>query len=209
MHKFATFTGLAAPLDLANVDTDAIIPKQFLKLVQRQGFGQYAFFNWRFNGDGSLNPDFVLNKPWYQGASILLARENFGCGSSREHAPWALMDYGFKVIIAPSFADIFKNNAFKNGILLIELEKQILDEWFRRAAATPGYQMTVDLAGQILTGADGFACVFAVDPFKKKCLLEGLDDIGLTLRHAGQIEAYEQAHQKPWQAAVTGAGGSI
>jgi 3-isopropylmalate/(R)-2-methylmalate dehydratase small subunit len=208
MQKFTTFTGLAAPLDLANVDTDAIIPKQFLKLVQRQGFGQYAFFNWRFNQDGSLVEDFVLNQPWHQGASVLLARENFGCGSSREHAPWALLDYGFKVVIAPSFADIFKNNAFKNGILLIELERQMMDEWFRRAQTTPGYRITVDLAGQVLTGSDGFACVFAVDPFKKKCLLEGLDDIGLTLRHEDQIEAYEQSHQKPWQAAVAGAGGS-
>ncbi|MFZ5584835.1 MAG: 3-isopropylmalate dehydratase small subunit [Thermodesulfobacteriota bacterium] len=208
MQKFTTFTGLVAPLDLANVDTDAIIPKQFLKLVQRQGFGQYAFFNWRFNQDGSLVEDFVLNQPWYQGASILLARENFGCGSSREHAPWALMDYGFKVIIAPSFADIFKSNASKNGILLIELERQMMDEWLRRAQATPGYRITVDLAGQVLTGSDGFACVFAVDPFKKKCLLEGLDDIGLTLQHEDQIKAYEQSHQKPWQAAVAGAGGS-
>ncbi len=208
MQKFVTFSGLAAVLDVANVDTDQIIPKQFLKLVSRDGFGQYAFYNWRFRADGSLDPGFVLNQERYRGAEVLLSRENFGCGSSREHAPWALLDYGFRVIVAPSFADIFKNNSAKNGILLIELEGQLLDEWFKRIQAQPGYRINVDLAGQVLTGSDGFACVFGVDPFKKRCLLEGLDDIGLTLRHEPAIAAYEQTHNQPWQAAVAGASGS-
>ncbi len=208
MQKFVKFSGLAAVLDVANVDTDQIIPKQFLKLVSREGFGQYAFYNWRFKADGSLDRDFVLNQPRYQGAEVLVSRENFGCGSSREHAPWALLDFGFRVVIAPSFADIFKNNSAKNGILLIELESQMVDEWIKRVAGGEGYRITVDLAGQVLTGSDGFACVFGIDPFKKRCLLEGLDDIGLTLQHEAAIAAYEQTHNQPWQAAVAGASGS-
>jgi len=204
MQKFHTFTGLVAPLDLSNVDTDQIIPKQFLKRVERDGFGRFAFFHWRFKTDDTPEPSFILNRPEYQKATILLARENFGCGSSREHAPWALLDFGFKVIVAPSFADIFKNNAFNNGMLLIELEPQMMDQWFQRALKGDGYRITVDLKAQTLTGSDGFACLFAVDPFRKKCLLEGLDEIGLTLQEEAAIKKYEEAHKQPWQAAVAG-----
>lgn len=204
MQKFTTFTGLAAPLDRANVDTDQILPKQFLTRVQRSGWGQFAFYNWRHLADGSPDPGFVLNQPRYRGASILLARENFGCGSSREHAPWALLDFGFRVIVAPSFAVIFKNNCFQNGVLPIELETQMLDEWFRRVQAKEGYVIQVNLKDQVLTGLDGFACQFGIDPFRKRSLLEGLDDIGLTLRDEAAIQAHEQAHRQPWQAAVAG-----
>lgn len=204
MEKFHTFTGLVVPLDQANVDTDQIIPKQFLKAVDREGFGKNLFYHWRYRGDGQPNPDFALNQARYRGASILLARENFGCGSSREHAPWAITDYGFRVVIAPSFADIFKGNAFKNGLLLIELPGQMMDEWFRRAQAVEGYRIQVDLAAQTLRGSDGFACNFGIDPFRKKCLLEGLDDIGLTLEKEAAIRAYEESHRQPWQAAVAG-----
>jgi 3-isopropylmalate/(R)-2-methylmalate dehydratase small subunit len=205
MQKFNSFRGLAVPLDRANVDTDQILPKQFLTRVERSGWGQYAFHNWRHRPDGAPDPGFVLNLPRYQGASILLARENFGCGSSREHAPWALLDFGLRVIIAPSYAVIFRNNCFQNGMLPIELEAQMLDEWFRRVEAQAGYGITIDLKGQTLTGDDGFACTFVVDPFRKRCLLEGLDDIGLTLEHQAAIQAYENSHDRPWQAAVAGA----
>ncbi len=204
MQKFHTFTGLAAPLERANVDTDQILPKQFLTGLERSGWGRYAFYNWRFLTDGSPDPGFVLNQPRYQGASILLAGENFGCGSSREHAPWALADFGFRVIIAPSYAVIFKNNCFQNGMLPIELETQMLEEWFRRVKETTGYRITVDLKNQTLTGGDGFACLFSVDPFRKRCLLEGLDDVGLTLQQEPAIAAYEQSHREPWRAAVAG-----
>lgn len=205
MQKFTTFTGLAAPLDRANVDTDQILPKQFLTRVERSGWGRFAFYNWRHRPDGSPDPGFVLNQARFQGASILLARENFGCGSSREHAPWALLDFGFRVVIAPSFAVIFKNNCFQNGVLPIELEPQMQDEWFRRVLGQEGYRIQVNLKDQVLTGGDGFACQFGVDPFRKRCLLEGLDDIGLTLENEAAIQAYENAHRQPWQAAVAGA----
>lgn len=202
MKPFDTLTARVAPLDQPNVDTDQIVPKQFLKRVERTGFGQFLFYDWRFLPDGSPNPDFVLNQPRYQGAQILLTRENFGCGSSREHAPWALLDYGFRVIIAPSFADIFKNNCFKNGILPVELPAEVIDELFRRVNAQEGYELTVDLERQTIEGSDGFQCRFEIDPFRKRCLLEGLDDIGLTLQHEDKIAAYEAAHREPWQAAV-------
>lgn len=204
MQKFVTFSGLAVPLDRANVDTDQILPKQFLTRVERSGWGQFAFYNWRHQPGGALDPAFVLNQPRYQGASILLTRENFGCGSSREHAPWALLDYGLRVVIAPSYAVIFKNNCFQNGLLPIELEAQMLDEWFRRAFSQEGYLIQVNLKDQVLTGSDGFACQFGVDPFRKRCLLEGLDDIGLTLEQEPAIKAFEDAHRQPWQAAVAG-----
>jgi len=202
MKPFDKLTARVAPLDQPNVDTDQIVPKQFLKRVERTGFGQFLFYDWRFLPDGSPNPDFVLNQPRYHGAQILLTRENFGCGSSREHAPWALLDYGFRVIIAPSFADIFKNNCFKNGILPMELPAEVVDELFRRVNAQEGYALTVDLERQTIEGSDGFQCRFEIDPFRKRCLLEGLDDIGLTLQHQEKIAAYEAAHREPWQAAV-------
>lgn len=205
MEKFTVFTGLAAPLDRAHVDTDQLIPKQFLKRVEREGFGQYLFHNWRFRPDGAPEPGFVLNQPRYQGASVLLAGDNFGSGSSREHAPWALLDYGFRAVIAPSFADIFKNNSFKTGLLLIELDGQMLGEWFKRVEANEGYRITVDLGRQELLGSDGFACVFAIDPFHKRRLLLGLDDIGLTLEQHQAIQAYERTHNEPWRAGRPGA----
>lgn len=204
MKPFEKITALVAPLDQPNVDTDQIVPKQFLKRVERTGFGRFLFYDWRYLPDGSPNPDFVLNHPRYQGAQVLLARENFGCGSSREHAPWALLDYGFRVVIAPSFADIFKTNCFKNGILPVELPAETVDDLFRRVTAQEGYQITVDLEAQTLTGSDGFTIQFEIDPFRKKCLLEGLDDIGLTLQHEDKIAAYEAAHRQPWQAAIAG-----
>ena len=199
MEKFITFNGKAAALDLANVDTDQIIPKQFLKLVERDGFGKFLFFNQRYLENGDPNPDFLLNLPRFDGASVLVARENFGCGSSREHAPWALIDYGFKVLIAPSFGDIFRNNCYKNGILPVVLDAELVDEWFRRIKAADGYSITVDLENQTLTGSDGWSCSFDVDPFGKRCLLEGLDEISVTLaEHQQAIAAYESAHQEPW-----------
>jgi len=204
MKPFEKITALVAPLDQPNVDTDQIVPKQFLKRVERTGFGRFLFYDWRYLPDGSPNPDFVLNHPRYQGAQVLLARENFGCGSSREHAPWALLDYGFRVVIAPSFADIFKTNCFKNGILPVELPAETVDDLFRRVTAQEGYQITADLEAQTLTGSDGFTIQFEIDPFRKKCLLEGLDDIGLTLQHEDKIAAYEAAHRQPWQAAIAG-----
>jgi 3-isopropylmalate/(R)-2-methylmalate dehydratase small subunit len=194
MRPFTQHTGLVFPMDRANVDTDQIIPKQFLKRIQRSGFGQFLFFDWRFLDDGSPNPAFALNRPEYRGASILLARRNFGCGSSREHAPWALDDYGFRAIIAPSFADIFYNNCFKNGLLPIRLPDAAVDDLFARAARHPGYRLTVDLAQCRLTDDHGLQCAFEVDEFRRRCLLEGLDDIGLTLAHEAEIAAYERAH---------------
>ena len=180
-------------MDRANVDTDQIIPKQFLKRIERTGFGQFLFFDWRFLNDGTPNPDFELNRPEYCGASVLLARRNFGCGSSREHAPWALADYGFRAIVAPSFADIFFNNCFKNGLLPVWLGEAEVEELFRRAAQHPGYALTVDLEGCTISDAFGLSQPFAVDPFRRHCLLEGLDDIALTLEHEQEITAYEQA----------------
>ena len=201
MDKFTLLDGLVAPLDRANVDTDAIIPKQFLKSIKRSGFGPNLFDEWRYLDHGEpgqacsnrpLNQDFVLNQPRYQGSQILLARENFGCGSSREHAPWALLDYGFVVVIAPSFADIFFNNCFKNGILPIVMDAEELDRLFKETAATEGYRLTVDLDKQLVTTPGGYGISFAVDAFRKFCLLNGLDDIGLTLQNADKIKAYEE-----------------
>jgi 3-isopropylmalate/(R)-2-methylmalate dehydratase small subunit len=180
-------------MDRANVDTDQIIPKQFLKRIERTGFGQYLFFDWRFLDDGSPNSAFELNQPRYAGASILLARRNFGCGSSREHAPWALADYGFRVIIAPSFADIFYNNCFKNGMLPIRLDDAAVEDLFQRIDAHDGYRLTADLAACRLTDDFGLSLGFEVDPFRRHCLLNGLDDIGLTLEHADKIARFEAA----------------
>ena len=200
MKAFTQHTGLVAPLDRANVDTDQIIPKQFLKSIKRTGFGPNLFDEWRYldvgqpNQDCSnrpLNQDFVLNFPRYQGASVLLARENFGCGSSREHAPWALDEYGFRTVIAPSFADIFFNNSFKNGLLPIQLDAAEVDELFRQCEASEGYRLKVDLAAQTITRPDGKSIAFDIDAFRKECLLNGWDDIGLTLRHADKIRAFE------------------
>jgi len=209
MEKFNILTAVVAPLDRSNVDTDAIIPKQFLKSIKRSGFGPNLFDEWRYldhgepgmdNSKRPLNPQFVLNQARYQGARILLARENFGCGSSREHAPWALEDYGFRVIIAPSFADIFYNNCFKNGILPIVLDAAQVDALFKETQATEGYQLTVDLNQQKITKPGGEMLTFEVDAFRKHCLLNGLDDIGLTLQHADDIKDYEarRAKQAPW-----------
>lgn len=190
MQPFVTHTGVAAPLDRVNVDTDQIMPKQFLKRIERTGFGQFVFHDWRFRADGSPDPEFVLNQPQYQGASVLIAGKNFGCGSSREHAPWGLADYGFRAIIAPSFADIFYNNCFKNFMLPVVLpEEQVA--YFMQAAERPGYQVTVDLQQQVVRDEHGFVARFEVDPFRRHCLLNGLDEIGLTLQHEGAIAAYE------------------
>jgi len=203
MERFVKLTGVVIPLDRANVDTDQIVPKQFLKLVSRDGFGQYLFYHHRFREDGSPRPTFVLNRPEYAGGKILLSRENFGCGSSREHAPWALMDYGFRALIAPSFADIFKTNAYRNGLLPIELPAEVVEELFRQVVSTPGYAVTVDLETQTVTGTDGFACSFGIDAFRKQRLLEGLDDIGLALAHEAAIQEYERSHQQPWRVPAT------
>lgn len=201
MTPFSLLNGLVAPLDRANVDTDAIIPKQFLKSIKRSGFGPNLFDEWRYldhgepgqdNAGRPRNPDFVLNQPRYEGAQILLTRDNFGCGSSREHAPWALEDYGFRVLIGPSFADIFFNNCFKNGLLPIVLPASEVDELFRLCAASEGFRLTVDLAVQTITRPDGRKLAFEVDAFRKECLLNGWDDIGLTLRHADKIRAFEE-----------------
>jgi 3-isopropylmalate/(R)-2-methylmalate dehydratase small subunit len=193
MEPFTKHTGLVAAMDRANVDTDQIIPKQFLKRIERTGFGQFLFFDWRFNDDGTPNAAFELNQPRAAGASILLARRNFGCGSSREHAPWALQDYGFRVIIAPSFADIFYNNCFKNGMLPVRLAEQAVDALFRRAAA-PGYRLSVDLETCRITDDAGLSIDFEVEPHRRHSLLNGLDDIGLTLAQQDKIAAYERAH---------------
>ncbi len=209
MQKFEKLTGLVAPLDRANVDTDAIIPKQYLKSIKRTGFGPTLFDDWRYLDPGEpgmdhsqrrINPDFVLNQARYQGAQILLARDNFGCGSSREHAPWALVDYGFRTIIAPSYADIFYNNSFKNGLLPIALEHAAVDSLFKECAATPGYKLTVDLVAQTVTSPADTIYKFEIDAFRRHCLLNGLDDIGLTLQHVAEIKAYEARRQQeaPW-----------
>ncbi len=209
MEKFEKMTGLVAPMDRSNVDTDAIIPKQFLKSIKRSGFGPNLFDEWRYLDHGEpgidnsvrpLNPDFVLNQPRYQGASILLARENFGCGSSREHAPWALLDYGFRVIIAPSYADIFFNNCFKNGILPIVLDAQVVDGLFQAVAANEGYALSVDLEAQTIITPDSKSIAFDVEEFRQHCLLNGLDDIGLTLQHVDDIRVYEtrRKQESPW-----------
>ena len=209
MDKFISREGLVAPLDRANVDTDAVIPKQFLKSIKKTGYGPNLFDEWRYldhgepgmdNAKRPLNPDFVLNQPRYQGAQILLARENFGCGSSREHAPWALLQYGFQAVIAPSFADIFFNNSFKNGLLLIKLDAQTVDRLFKEAAAQQGYRLAIDLADQSITTPRGEAIRFEIDPFRKHCLMNGLDEIGLTLEHADKIKAFEakRREQQPW-----------
>jgi 3-isopropylmalate/(R)-2-methylmalate dehydratase small subunit len=210
MQPFRVHTGLVAPLDRANVDTDAIIPKQFLKSIKRSGFGPNLFDAWRHLDHGEpgkdnsarpLNRDFVLNQPRYQGASILIARRNFGCGSSREHAPWALADYGFRALIAPSYADIFFNNCYKNGLLPIVLSEAQVDRLFADAAAFPGFKLTIDLDRQTVATPDGGVTFgFEVDPFRKHCLLNGLDEIGLTLQHADEIRGYEAKHlaRQPW-----------
>ena len=193
MKAFTRLTGLVLPLDRSNVDTDQIIPKQFLKRIERTGFGQFLFFDWRFLDDGSPNPEFELNRPEYRGATVLLARRNFGCGSSREHAPWALEDFGFRVVIAPSFADIFFNNCFKNGMLPIRLDESQVDDLFARTAAEKGYRLTVDLEKLSIRDDHGLELAFEVDDFRRHCLLHGLDDIALTLAHEGEILAYEEA----------------
>ncbi|MBI3545555.1 MAG: 3-isopropylmalate dehydratase small subunit [Gammaproteobacteria bacterium] len=209
MQKFEKLTGLVAPLDRANVDTDAIIPKQYLKSIKRTGFGPSLFDAWRYLDPGEpgidhskrrINPAFILNQARYRGAQILLARDNFGCGSSREHAPWALMDYGFRVIVAPSYADIFYNNSFKNGLLPIVLKADAVDRLFKETEATAGYSLTIDLAAQTVTTASGAEFKFDIDGFRKHCLLNGLDDIELTLQHVAEIRAYEQRRrqQAPW-----------
>jgi 3-isopropylmalate/(R)-2-methylmalate dehydratase small subunit len=209
MKPFQTLIGLVAPLDRSNIDTDAIIPKQFLKSIKRTGFGPFLFDEWRYLDHGEpnmdcskrpVNPDFVLNQPRYSGAEILLTRANFGCGSSREHAPWALLDYGFKVIIAPSFADIFYNNCFKNGILPIILSGETVDLLFREVETTPGYQLTIDLEQQQITTPAETTYNFDIDSFRKHCLLGGLDDIALTLEKVAAIKAFEERHrqQSPW-----------
>ena len=194
MKAFTTHTGLVVAMDRANVDTDQIIPKQFLKRIERTGFGEFLFWDWARKDDGSPNPDFELNKPEATGASVLLARRNFGCGSSREHAPWALEDFGFRVILAPSFADIFYNNCFKNGMLPIQLSEEQIEDLFGRAAKYPGYELTADLEACTLSDTHGFSLPIEVQPFRRHCLLNGLDDIGLTLEHEDKITAYEAAH---------------
>ncbi|MDR3392044.1 MAG: 3-isopropylmalate dehydratase small subunit [Sulfuriferula sp.] len=209
MRAFTLLDGLVVPLDRANVDTDAIIPKQFLKSIKRSGFGPNLFDEWRYldhgepgqdNSGRPLNSDFVLNQPRYQGAQVLLARENFGCGSSREHAPWALEDYGMRAIIAPSFADIFYNNCFKNGLLPIVLDAAVVDQLFKETAAAEGYRLHIDLTAQTVTTPAGATFKFEVDAHRKYCLLNGLDDIGLTLQHVAEIRAYEAQRKQtaPW-----------
>ena len=216
MDKFTVHQGLVAPMDRENVDTDAIIPKQFLKSIRKTGFGPNLFDEWRYldHGEPGMdaatrkpNPDFVLNQPRYAGASILLARKNFGCGSSREHAPWALQQYGFRSVIAPSFADIFFNNCFKNGLLPIVLPDSVVGKLFDEVAAFPGYQVTVDLDRQVIVKPDGTEIAFDVQPFRKYCLLNGFDDIGLTLRQTDKIKAFEAERlaNKPWLAHTLGA----
>jgi 3-isopropylmalate/(R)-2-methylmalate dehydratase small subunit len=195
MNPFRNHTGLVAPLDRPNVDTDQIIPKQFLKRVERTGFGEFLFYDWRFRPDGEFDPSFPLNEKRYQGASILIAGKNFGCGSSREHAPWALADYGFRAIIASSYADIFANNCLKNGLLPVTLNDAAVAELMRRAKDIEGYRATVDLESKTVIDANGFSATFAIDDFQRYCLLEGLDDIGLTLKHEGEITRFEQ--QRP------------
>ncbi|TQR37638.1 3-isopropylmalate dehydratase small subunit [Brevibacillus brevis] len=191
MNPFVIHTGVVAPLDRVNVDTDAIIPKQFLKRIERSGFGQFLFYEWRFTVDGAPIDSFILNTPAYKESTVLLARNNFGCGSSREHAPWALLDYGFRCVIAPSFADIFYNNCFKNGILPIKLSEEQVDELFNRAESKPNYQLTIDLQEQVVRDNEGLSYPFEVDSYRRYCLLNGLDDIGITLQYEDKIAAYE------------------
>jgi len=191
MEKFIQHTGIVAPVDRVNVDTDAIIPKQFLKRIERSGFGQFLFYEWRFDEEGNVNPEFEPNKPRYEGASVLISRANFGCGSSREHAPWAILDYGYKVIIAPSYADIFFNNCFKNGILPIKLSEEQVEDLFQRTATHEGYQLHVDLENKTLTDNFGLHIELELDEHRRQFLLQGLDDIGLTLQHEDKITAYE------------------
>ncbi|MCS6945621.1 MAG: 3-isopropylmalate dehydratase small subunit [Sutterellaceae bacterium] len=213
MQPFVTHTGIVAPLDRANIDTDQIIPKQFLKSIRRTGFGANLFDEWRYldrgepgkdNSRRPLNPDFVLNQPRYRGASILLTRRNFGCGSSREHAPWALAEYGFRVLIAPSFADIFYNNCLKNGLLPVVLDEAVVDRLFREVQATAGYALTIDLPAQTVRTPTGETLRFEVDSFRKECLIHGWDDIDLTLRHQDKIAAFERERlaRHPWLAPV-------
>jgi len=194
MQPFKTLTALAAPLDRTNVDTDQIIPKQFLKRIERTGYGDFLFFDWRQTPSGDPIPGFVLNDPRYKDAQILIAGKNFGCGSSREHAAWALSDFGFRCVIAPTFADIFFSNAGKNGIVLVRLSEEEVGELMHKAETIPGYQLTVSLPDQTVTDRQGFEANFDIDPFRKFCLLEGLDDIGLTLRHAAELDKYEKQH---------------
>jgi len=194
MEPFKTLTSLAMPLDRTNVDTDQIIPKQFLKRIERTGYGDFLFFDWRQTASGEAIQDFVLNNPRYKGAKILIAGKNFGCGSSREHAAWALSDFGFRCVIAPSFADIFFSNAGKNGIVLVRLSEEQVEKLLQNAQNIPGYQLTVSLQDQTVTDSRGFKASFEIDSFRKYCLLEGLDDIGLTLRHAAELDKYEVQH---------------
>jgi 3-isopropylmalate/(R)-2-methylmalate dehydratase small subunit len=200
MEKFVTYTGVVAPLNRVNVDTDQIIPKVFLKSISRTGYGVNCFNDWRYLEDGSLNPDFVLNRPEYQGASVLLAGRNFGCGSSREHAPWALQEMGFKAIIAPSFADIFHQNCLQNGVVPVVLPEEQIEQLFQRAEEEAGCSITVDLERQVVE-ADGFSASFEIDPFRKHLLLNGLDDIGLTLQKEDAVAAYE-ARRPAWMPKV-------
>ena len=196
MQPFRSLTSMAMPLDRANVDTDQIIPKQFLKRIERTGYGDFLFFDWRQTAAGEPIADFVLNDPRYKGAQILVAGKNFGCGSSREHAAWALSDYGFRAVIAPTFADIFYSNAGKNGIVLVKLSEEQVNELLKKASAIPGYQLTVSLESQTVTDGRGFDASFEFDSFRKFCLLEGLDDIGLTLRHAAALDKFEEQHDE-------------
>jgi len=209
MEKFAQLDGLVAPLDRSNVDTDAIIPKQFLKSIKRTGFGPFLFDEWRYLDHGEpdmdcserpRNPNFILNQPRYRGAQILLTRENFGCGSSREHAPWALLDYGFRALIGPSFADIFRNNCYKNGVLPLTLAPAEIEQLFREVAAIPGYRLQIDLESETVSTPTGATFQFSIDPFRRHCLLNGLDDIDLTLQHVAEITAFEERHRQanPW-----------
>ncbi len=194
MEPFRTLTALAAPLDRTNVDTDQIIPKQFLKRIERTGYGEFLFFDWRRTADGDPNPEFELNDPRYKGAKILIAGKNFGCGSSREHAAWALSDFGFRAVIAPTFADIFFSNAGKNGIVLVRLSEEQVAELMRKAQTMAEYKLTVSLEEQTVTDSQGFSATFEIDPFRKFCLVEGLDDIGLTLRHEAALDKFEAEH---------------
>ena len=193
MTPFRTHTGIVAPLDRANVDTDQIIPKQFLKRIERTGFGQFLFYDWRFRPDGELNSSFVLNQPRYREASILVTEKNFGCGSSREHAPWALADYGFRAVISPSFADIFANNCLKNGLLPVTLREEEVAAIIERAREFENYELTVDLEARAVRDSYGFSASFAIDDFQRHCLMEGLDEIGLTLLYEADIAAFEQS----------------
>lgn len=197
MEPFTKHTGLVAPLPRVNVDTDQIIPKQFLKRIERTGFGEFAFYDWRYLPDGSPNPEFELNRPAYQGASILVTGRNFGCGSSREHAPWALREYGFRAIIAPSFADIFYNNCLQNGMLLVTLPEDVVDGIMTKALEQPGYSLTINLENQTLYDSAGLELAFDIDPFARERLLKGLDEIAMTLQHEDEIAAFEE-RRPPW-----------